>query len=305
MTNKENKYRDWVFTWNEPTLGEFITSSELKFLLEKMPLVEKFVFQLEAGENTHREHFQGAFRTTHRVRQSTLLNSFMDNLSAKLDSRPDYIENLKPFLTINRMCGTWEESFSYCTKSDTAIEEPVMSDALIVYDGADVSFLKEKENRYPWQNSFAEKILSEDENSIKTPDDRKIVWVWDTIGNSGKSKFIKYLCVTYNDIAKVSFGTGSQLRSGIISMGKRDVYIIDMPRTRAEEDSIASLVATLEDLKNGYIVSCMYGAYSKLLMTPPHIIVFSNEHCPMGMLSADRWESYRIDSVTKKLEPCN
>lgn len=304
MEKSENKYRSWVLTWNETSEGLRLQTGQLTFLLERLESVDKFVFQLESGTSTHREHFQGAFQTNIRIRQTTLLKQFKDFLDLGLLGAEIDSEEVFKQLTINRMCGTWEENFNYCTKSDTRAEEPSMSSCLEVYNGSDVSFLKDKEKRFPWQNSFIKEILDEGENSIKDTDDRKIIWIWDPKGNSGKSKLIKYLCVTYNDIAKISFGTSAQLRSGLISMGKRDVYIVDMPRTRAEEDSIPSLVAALEDLKNGYLVTCMYGKYAKLMMSPPHVVVFSNEICPKGMMSEDRWASYRIESVLKTLENC-
>jgi hypothetical protein len=82
----------------------------------------------------------------------------------------------------------------------------------------------------------------------------------------------------------------------------RKVYIIDMPRTLAEEDSLPSLISTLEDLKNGFVVSVFYGKYQKLLMDPPIVIVFSNKLCPVKMMSDDRWLNLEIDKKSMDLE---
>jgi len=295
--NSENKYRNWVFTWNStisPKDGAPILPdpSDLKFFLEFH--CEQYIYQKEKGEGTGREHLQGALRTKIRMRKSTLLNLFKES---KFDSNGNMVQ----FLTIERMCGTWAESLAYCSKAETRIGEPITSSNLEKYEGGDVNFLENKCSRYPWQNQIINEIFEDNEIDFKVPDDRSITWICDTKGNSGKSKFVKYLCSTNTDIVKITFGTAPQLRSAIISVGRKRVYIVDMSRTRAEDDSIPSLISTIEDLKNGFVVSVFYGKYQQLLMDPPHVIIMSNQKCPTEMLSDDRWVKYGIDPDTKEL----
>jgi len=57
----------------------------------------------------------------------------------------------------------------------------------------------------------------------------------------------------------------------------------------------------VEDLKNGFLVSAMYGKNQTLMLDPPHIVVISNMECPEKMLSKDRWTRYLID-YDKKLK---
>ena len=297
----ENKYRSWVFTWNESRNHDLVTEGVLKALLESVENIEKYVFQLERGENTHKEHFQGCFTTCIRVRHSTLLKRFEEVLKrSQFRLLESDVEELMRNLTIDKMNGTWEEAFAYCTKSDSRLAEPVMSHKLKQYTGSDVEFLSEKDNRFPWQQSIMEEFLDEAENNFKDPDDRKIVWITDLKGNSGKSKLVKYLAHTYPDVAKISFGSATQLRSGLIAAGRRTLYIVDMTFSTGEDDSLPTMLSVLEDLKNGYLVSVMYGKYQELMIEPPHIVVFSNQTCPKGMLADERWQSYRI-SETKFL----
>lgn len=298
----ENKYRNWVFTWNaaiDPKDNSMLLpeDSSLKSFLEFH--TEQFIYQKEKGEETGREHLQGAFRTKMRMRKSTLLNSFKDDSYGFCGQ-----VNLVQYLTVERMCGTWAESQAYCSKSDTRIGEVVTSSNLWQYDGGDVNFLESKDSRYPWQNKIMSQIFEDNEINIKTADDRSIIWLQDTKGNSGKSKFVKYLCSTNSNIVKVTFGTAPQLRSAIISIGRKSVYIVDMPRTMGEDDSIPSLISTLEDLKNGFVVSVFYGKYQQLLMEPPHVIVMSNQKCPVNMMSDDRWVKFGIDKDTMDLFDC-
>lgn len=296
----ENKYRYWVFTWNETDEGALPTNIELKHLFEQVDNIDKYVFQLERGEANQREHFQGAFVTKIRVRQSTLLKCIRNFVEEKFPSLEVY--NAVQQLTINRMCGTWEEAFNYCTKSDTAMSEPVMSSSLEVYKGEDVMFLSDPDKRYPWQQDLIDKILDQGEDSVKVADDRKIIWIWDPYGNSGKSKFIKYICLCHNNTAKIPFGTGSQIKGGIVSAGVRSLYFVDMTWTRAEDDSLPSLISNLEDLKGGFVTSVSYCKYASIMMAPPAIVVMSNEACPRSLAAADRWESYKIDPDKKTLE---
>lgn len=88
-----------------------------------------------------------------------------------------------------------------------------------------------------------------------------IQWIFDPTGCTGKSKFLKWVCVNRpEEVAKVTFGTASQLRSAIISAGSRKCYFLDLPRTSSSDDSILGVI---EDIKNGHIVSNMYGQSRK------------------------------------------
>jgi len=289
----ENKYKGWVFTWNSTDDDQLPNVSKLVDFLS-FHCVD-YIFQEESGNAQQRRHFQGAFRTKIRVRFSTLMHMFNQSFP------PEDGHDLR-YLTLNRMIGTWQESVTYCSKSETRVGNTYSSHSLKRYEGEDIEFLGDKKRRFPWQNTLIDEIFSHDQITIKDSDDRSIMWIFDSKGNSGKSKFVKYLCANNPDIVKISFGTAAQLRSAIISIGIKSVYFIDMPRTITEEDSIPSLVSTLEDLKNGFVVSVFYGKYQQLLMKPPHVIVFSNKTCPVHMLSYDRWRTYEIDKDNKRLE---
>jgi hypothetical protein len=71
----------------------------------------------------------------------------------------------------------------------------------------------------------------------------------------------------------------------LISEGIKKLYFLDLPRTPGTEDSLDNILSIIEDLKNGHIVSNMYGHSKKLLMDPPHVIIFTNADCPRKKLS--------------------
>jgi len=281
------KYRNWLFTWNADSEG-LVNHEELTEFLKKN--TELFVFQEEVGDETGRHHYQGCLRTLYRQRKSTLLNLFKKSFSG------DKILNL----TIIRMSGSWTENYAYCTKSETAVDGTLsQTPTLQEYSGRDIVFLENDESHFPWQKKFAAELLIKGSTSFKSGDDRTILWIQDSVGNSGKSKWVKYLCYSNPSCCKVSFGTASQLRSSLITAGPHEAYLVDIPRTLGTDDSVESLLSALEDLKNGFITSSFYGKNSKLLFDPPTVVCFSNAEPPLNKMSLDRWSVRIIDTNTK------
>ena len=276
--SSENKYSYWVFTISLTKKGQTLPGEQtLSKTLTR--LTEKYYFQLEKATTLH---YQGCCKTRIRKRQQTVLNELVTELDIPRD-----------MVTVECMMGTWEQAKLYCTKSETAFGSVFTNE--IVYSGEDIKILDNKSGRYSWQQKIIDKIIDEDSVRIKATDDRSIIWIEDTKGNNGKSKLVKWCCARYDSIVKVSFGTSNQLRSALIAAGPRRVYFIDVPRTLGSDDSMASLISSLEDLKNGFVVSAMYGKNQSLLLDPPHIIVFSNMVCPVNSMSSDRWIQYTIN----------
>lgn len=56
-----------------------------------------------------------------------------------------------------------------------------------------------------------------------------------------------------------------------------DIFTFDFTRTLDDDISIKSLFQIVEELKNGYIVSSMFGNLMEIIMTSPFVIVFTNE----------------------------
>jgi hypothetical protein len=283
MTQTEFKYSKWVFTLTPEVSGQIPSTAVSEFL---KAISETYAFQLELGEAKGREHYQGVLKTPYRVRQQTLLRKFKEGF-----------EPLWPEVAIqlDRMQGDWATALAYSTKTETRIDGPWFSDDIgVPYEGDDVNFLANEDSRYPWQKELLKLLLSDDESTFKDPDDREIIWVSDTVGCSGKSKLVKYMFINYPSVTEVSFGSSNQLRTALISIGPKKCYFIDMPRQLGDEDSIATLVSVLEKLKGGFITSTMYGKFTSLVMSPPHIVIFSNTIPPVKMLSMDRWKIFTI-----------
>lgn len=284
-TTSDYKYKNWVFTWNASEKNNGLVSADsIKLFLESY--TEVFLFQTEVGEVTNRLHYQGCFKTKIRVRKSTLLNKFKENVCNDVQN-----------LTINKMLGSWEQNLDYCSKPESRVEntEIVSSAELEKYEGKDLEFLDESSNWRPWQRVLYDQLFDIFPLSIATPDDREIIWVTDSFGCTGKSFWVKWLCFNNNSIIKVPFGSSTQLRCALASLGPRSVYFIDVPRTLGSDDDINAFMSVCEDLKNGFIVSAMFGRYNQLMMKPPHVIVLSNMKFPEKEISRNRWTIYNIN----------
>jgi hypothetical protein len=107
----------------------------------------------------------------------------------------------------------------------------------------------------------------------------------------------------HEKIGRISYGSASQLRSQAIRIGEKEIYIIDLTRTKGKNDREEDILSMCEDLKSGMVISPFYGRNGELIMKPPHIIISANYQFTKGSLSEDRWSIYEIKN--NKLGPRN
>lgn len=137
-----------------------------------------------------------------------------------------------------------------------------------------------------WQQRLDDRLAVE-------PDDRKIIFVVDETGNTGKSFFVKY----YLDKHPLS--------AQFLSIGKRDdiahavkthnrVFLFDIPRLNLQYLQFP----VLEQMKNGLLMSPKYHSTVKRFSSKVHIVIFTNEHpddVQPNVLSEDRYEFFNIN----------
>lgn len=249
---------------------------------------DKFVFQLEETPSTGVKHYQGCLVTRIRKRHRTLLVELCADAQVDLHQ-----------LTLDRMLGSWEQSVEYCSKEDSRVDgETYLSPLLreeeeVKYKGNDLQVFKNGDF-YPWQKDLLDFIFEDGTFVIKDSSSRQVVWIEDLQGNSGKSIFTKYLCFNNANITKLAFGSGSQMRAAVVEEGAKRCYLIDIPRTLCNDDHKNNIYSVIEDCKNGFVKSSMYGKPRTLFFEPPIVIIFSNMQCPIDKLSVDRWKIFSI-----------
>lgn len=247
--------KGWCFTFNN-------YSSEDPKIIHDVLIKEckKFIFQKEIGEQGT-PHLQGFAEFNKKI-------------------RPD---SLKLNKTIHwEKCRNKEASIEYCKKSETATGE--------IY--TNIKFKKEIK-------TLDENMLRNWEIDIiniinKEPDDRKIYWYWENKGNSGKSTFVKYLCIKYG--ALLLSNKSSDMKYGIVKyMEKNDgcypeIIIIDIPRS-ISSDFIS--YTGIEEIKNACFFSTKYES-DMVIGNCPHLFIFANEEPNKDKLSLDRWAIVNI-----------
>jgi hypothetical protein len=164
------------------------------------------------------------------------------------------------------------------------------------YTGNDLQLFEDKNNWHPWQREVYEMLFTTDDE-IKQPHQRHIFSIVDTAGNSGKSSFFKYLFFKNPlTIGRLTYASASQLRSSSVNAGPKELYIIDLARSKSKEDRQEDLLSVVEDIKAGLVIQSMFGSSKQLLMEPPAILISSNYSLNYSLLSKDRWRVFKINS---------
>lgn len=254
--------RSWFYTWNNPP------NDYVNILTQFMKnfKVDKFVYQLERGENGN-IHVQGCLSF-----KNARYPKFQKNLSEKIHWE---------------FCKNFKRAVLYCCKLDTRIEGPYTNIKNLSFRKTIENPLK-KVKLYEWQ------IFLENLYSCK-PDDRKIFWFWENKGNSGKSSFCKYMRLKYGKSVYIIGGTSKDTFHGIqkrLIEEKTELKMIFVDITRSSYNSVS--YNALESLKNGYFYSSKYDS-SEILMNTVHIVCFCNYKPDITKLSQDRWEIVEIE----------
>lgn len=125
---------------------------------------------------------------------------------------------------------------------------------------------------------------------MEPANDRKIVFVVDNEGNTGKSWFIRFMLTRHTaETQRLSVGKRDDLAFAIDET--KSIFLFDIPREQMEYLQYS----VLEQLKDGLIFSPKYESRTKVLKEKAHVVVFSNEDPNYDKLSADRYVTIRLD----------
>lgn len=124
---------------------------------------------------------------------------------------------------------------------------------------------------------FQEEILE----YIKRPvNDTSILWIFDVVGNAGKSKLAGHLL---SNCGFIVFGNGKT--SDIAYAWNGENVVMDYSRSQQEHINYG----VLEDLKNGRIFSPKYQSATKFYK-PIHLMVFANFMPDKSKMSLHKWD---------------
>lgn len=249
--------------WSKhPLIPDWDSADTLEKVLK--PIAKHWVFQKESTNGTN-FHYQGFVNLLNKERPKTLAKKLNNELlgvelSAASNAGRDALKK-------------------YAMKEDSRVEGP-WSDQNI-YTGSDLIV-----KLWPWQRQMLDKING-------PVDPRKITWIYDAKGNSGKSEFCKYMYF-HKQIVSVPHGDTSNILNLVFSMPAQRAYLFDLSRSRSSKISAVDTYSAIEQIKNGYVVNWKFKTGVKIF-AKPHVIVFSNEEPQWDLLSADRWDVLRME----------
>lgn len=248
--------KNWCFTFNN------FEEKDISLLVSSFSSnCSKFIFENEIGENGT-SHLQGYILFDKKRRPSEL----------KLNNKIHW-EKCK---------GNEQDNINYCSKD---FRDNVKN--CKIYKSENIRIprpLKIINDLKKWQMDLKNILLEE-------PEDRKIIWVHENIGNVGKSAFSKYMVVKH-DALYITEGKKSDIINIVYNYvinKDLDILILDVPRDNGNKISYKSL----EEIKNGLICNTKYETGNKVI-NAPHIVVFSNSPPDTEKFSADRWEIFEI-----------
>lgn len=259
----------------------------------------KLTFQLERGEEAGNLHWQGVVTLKEKKRLQYLVNVFWEMFESL-----DFMTREKiHFSQIRNSAAAYKEAEKYARKEDTRVTledssietafntEPVPAEDR-EYSMRELGLDNIDRKLLPWQRSVV--------NILETkPDDRSVHWIYDEIGNNGKSHLWKWLAAKKfkGKIMRLPMAKAHQLRQIIAKHGHgKTMFVFDITRTIGDNDSVRDLIALMEELKNGWIQGAMGGEYVELFFPSPHVFATCNHMPPEGCMSGDRIIVYVIGS---------
>jgi len=270
----------WSFTW-DTNVSQKKLPSELLLINYLNQVAECGVFQLEKGDAKSKEHYQGTFTLIGpRQSKTSLLGSFKQRFKnvGGLTISPVYDK-----VAIN----------AYVTKEQGRVRGPFYVGVNEMYN-SNMAQIKLR----TWQKELFEILCGPMQESLK---DRKVIWIQDSSGNTGKSWFQKWLRVAQKELVIRALPVSSvdRLISAVNIVSKKekvDAYTIDLTRTKGKDQNYEDLFSAIEQIKNGYVIDVMYGKYNEAIFQPPMIIIFTNEKLEdfERYLSKDRWAAFSL-----------
>nr|QKV51307.1 putative replication associated protein [Crucivirus sp.] len=130
-----------------------------------------------------------------------------------------------------------------------------------------------------WQQKLLDELKGK-------PNDRHIIWIYDTVGGMGKSWMTDYL-VSKHD---AEFFENASTKDIACAWKGKPIAVFDFSRTTEERINYG----VLESIKNGRIFSAKYNSTAKLF-AKPHVVCFANWLPRMSAMSQDRWSIRCLD----------
>jgi len=259
------------FTINLTKSNDKLTSGEV---IEKIKhIAKKWVFQLEKGESSEHNHFQGRLSLHEKQR---------------LTSLPKLV-GVKGWRW-SRTSSENKGNMFYVMKEDTRIDGP-WKDTPSNLQPLPWHLKPLAENKRPFQLKIMEWMNHRDSRAIDI--------IYDLIGNTGKSSFatlLQFQGLAYSLLAsKNTNEMCADLCDELTDANDFDpkLVLVDLERAYNQEDT-AGIFSALERIKGGLVKDRRY-KLRKVFFGSPRVVVFMNRMPELWKLSKDRWRFWRMN----------
>jgi len=179
------------------------------------------------------------------------------------------------------------------------------------HDETSASFYSTKEDtriRGPWTDkdqppyipkAFRDPVLRAEQqwilDRLEDQNNRKILFIVDKGGNTGKTWLGMYLCLHKRGVRIPSSMKSAQeiIQATMATLGvtpaEQRYLSLDIPRSVSGHDSWIKWLSALEDIKNGHLCDPRY-AWKEAFIEPPKMLVTSNQRPPQDLLTSDRFD---------------
>lgn len=287
--------RRFEFTWNcQDGWDEKEFSSQSDLIREFLaPICKAYLYQLERGRETGRLHYQGCLQLKDKTRKMTLVKYAQASGLDKISLRP---QSTAGEMALKSYCMKKDETYVAGPWADRPLRllQPTPN-VVPLKDYDPLTKVTELEAALrPFQTTLTEVCLG-------VPDPRKIYWIADEAGNTGKSKWATWMRIKHGALT-LPFEKANNLMNLVCediatNQAFRLIYIFTLPRTKPTDVSMHDIYTVLEQIKDGNYVTGKYKGHH-YEGPHPHVVVLSNwrpSQEEMKCLTSDRWSLMYID----------
>lgn len=258
----------YVFDFRYSVEHDEATQECLLDWLSNDPNIDKFIFQAELTirDGKRNPHYQGYFHVKQKKRAKHLAISKNDEFKG---------------IHVGPASSNGKEALKrYCMKDKTRVAGP-WADRRI-YMGSDLW----PERKFPaWQRKMLEIFQ-------QPPGDRIMHWIYDSVGNNGKTKFVKYLAFK-KDAVGLGYGNSTDVLNLAYKFPNRLIYAWNLTRAKPATFSELDFYSAIESVKDGFFINLKFET-AQVLMDPPHVMIVANHIPKFQHISADRWKMWEI-----------
>jgi len=293
-----SRAKHWCFTLNNYTEDDLVVVDGLIDACEECTYL---IYGKEVGESGT-PHLQGFVSFSKRLRLSQVRAVFPSNPHLEVSRNPLHSINyckkdgdVHEFGTFASSQGSRGdlESFKDAVKAGVMELKDIREQHSDVYAKYTRFCLEYVQDHYP-RKEIIDHILKTWQTDLKEvldgePDDRTIIFLVDTVGNTGKSWFSHWYTQNVPKCQVLLPGKKADMAFALDTTIR--VLFVDAPRSK-QGDFIQ--YDFLEDVKNGYVFSTKYESRVKTL-SKVHVVVNMNEEPDHTKLSEDRIRIIRIN----------